>query len=76
MNIRCSSCGNEILLSLGRDKNYMLFSREWYDAAEAKLRCPKCKNAALSLELAGEPAGEGPIRVRVIRQEIYRPRHA
>jgi len=59
MNVRCF-CGNETYVIHEADGN-VLADEKWYDPEAKKLRCPKCENDVLPVELVEPPAeGERP----------------
>jgi len=62
MNIRCV-CGNETTISPGGNPGYILRDESWLDRTTLELRCPKCKSAALPIELVD--AGS-PVKVRLV----------
>jgi len=62
VNIRCV-CGNETIISPGGNPGYILRDDKWFDKKSNQLRCPKCNNTELPLELID---ASGPIKVQVV----------
>lgn len=65
MNIRCV-CGNETTVAPGGNPGYILRDDSWFDREKEEIRCPKCKNTALPLELIKAGAEGEPIKVKVV----------
>jgi len=63
MMIRCS-CGNETSLMPGGKPGYFLRDEAWYDKATGEVRCPKCKNAALPVQVID--ASTSPVKVQLV----------
>jgi ribosomal protein S27E len=69
MHIRCTNCGANTNISTNA-KGAILRDLTWYDAENAEVRCPKCKNNILPIVASGSVGEDGTLPVQL---DINRP---